>query len=135
MDLNVNGVQNVSNVNQIDDVKKTVKQSKVDLSNPVDTVELSSSTKAKKNPSTAKKVGAGIASVLYPGFGQLINGDVKKGLKFFLGQGFVDVAGQIAAMALMSVNPAVGLTVALAAGLTHIGVGIASVVDAVKNAG
>ena len=132
MDLNVNGVQNVANVQKTETVKNKVIQPKVDFSDPVDNFELSTSKKAKS--STAKKIGAGIASALYPGFGQLVNGDVKKGAKFLLGVIGVDTLGTAAATALMAVNPAVGLAVAMGTGLAHIGIGVAGVVDAVKNA-
>lgn len=74
---------------------------------------------APKEASTAKKWGVGIASAFLPGLGQAINGQWGKGLGFFLGSG--------ATAALTVAFPPAGLIAAA-------GVGIWSIVDAVKNA-
>ena len=96
-----------------------------------DEVNLSST---KKEVPTSKKVGVGLASALYPGLGQVCNGEVGKGLKFCLGGVGIDVATTIAASALMAVNPVVAILTACAGSLSHIALNAFSAIDAVKNA-
>lgn len=134
MDIkNVSNLQNIQVPNATSSIKDN--QPKVDHSDPVDTVTLSS-THATEQPkgSTAKKIGVGIASALYPGLGQLANGDVKKGAKFFFGQMASDIGFSALAIGLASVNPALGLAFGIAGGLAHAGIAIGSIVDAAKNA-
>lgn len=95
--------------------------SKLERTPDTDTVSFSDSnktineteTETPKEASTAKKVGVGIASSLIPGLGQAINGQWGKAAGFFF--------GETAAISLLG---AVG----------WLGIGIWSVVDAVKNA-
>ena len=77
--------------------------------------------------SSGKKWGVGIASFFISGLGQLINGDVGKGLAF--------LGGSIASYALANVAMMRGkLGLASVAGIAALGTGIASIVDAVKSA-
>lgn len=75
----------------------------------------------KKEASTAKKVGVGLSSFLLTGLGQLINGDVKKGLAFLGGSICITTI-----LGMMGLGP-----LALAVGL---GIKAGSIVDSVKNA-
>lgn len=107
---------------------------KVDLNDPVDTLELSSKESGTVKSSKAKKIGTGLASALYPGLGQLINGEAKKGAKFFFGQFALDMAAGLGAAALATAGSPVSLVIGGIGILAHAGIGIASIVDAVKNA-
>ncbi len=131
-------IQNVGqplNAGVVETGKPVNCQPKVDLTQKEDSVELSTKQAAvKKDAPTSKKIGVGIASALYPGFGQLINGQVGKGAKFFFGQIGLDALSYAGTIALYAVNPGLALAVGVAGGLAHLGVGIASIVDAVKNA-
>ncbi len=110
----VGSAQNVTAVNKVKEFNKVNYQPKVDLSDPVDKVEFTTEKEvSEKKASTGKKVGVGIANAFLPGLGQIINGQVGKGLGF--------MAGTIALGALF------GPTAALA-------IGVVSIVDAVKNA-
>ena len=95
--------------------------------------ELNLSTIKKEVP-TSKKVGVGLASALYPGLGQVCNGEVGKGVKFFLGGIGIDIAATVAASALVAVNPGLALLTACAGSLGHVALNVFSAVDAVKNA-
>ena len=112
---------------------KTNAQPKVDMESK-DIVEFSTKANTTKN-SKSKKIGAGIASFLYPGLGQLVNGEPKKALKYVLGGIGLDTVGTVASLALTTfVNPVAGIAVGLATGLAHLGLNISSIVDAVKTA-
>lgn len=76
---------------------------------------------------TGKKWGVGLASSVCPGLGQAINGQWGKGIGYFLGTGALGLVTNFAALK----GKLVG---ALVAGLGALGLGIASIVDAVKNA-
>ena len=73
----------------------------------------------KKEASTAKKWGVGIASCVIPGLGQLINGDVAKGAGFFCGATALGALTYVGCPYLV---------------IPSLGLGIWSIVDAVKNA-
>lgn len=76
--------------------------------------------------STGKKWGVGLGSAFLPGLGQAINGQWGKGLGFF--------AGNIA-LQTMAVLPMIrGKMPSPIAGIAALGLGIWSIVDAVKNA-
>ena len=76
--------------------------------------------------STGKKWGVGLASGFLPGLGQAINGQWGKGLGFF--------AGNIALQA-MAILPMIrGKIPSPIAGIAAFGLGVWSIVDAVKNA-
>ena len=75
---------------------------------------------------TGKKWGVGIASFLIPGLGQAINGDWLKALSFFLSSLSLSVLSN----AMKSKNPLLQRLFFIAA----LGVGVWSIVDAVKNA-
>ena len=77
--------------------------------------------------SSGKKWGVGIASAFLPGLGQAINGDWGKGVGFFLGTGVLGFLSKLAAA-----SGKIGL--GLAGGLATLGLGIVSIVDAVKSA-
>jgi TM2 domain-containing membrane protein YozV len=113
--MEVNNAMDLQSVQQVKntEVKKVAYQPKVDMSDPVDTVELSTKNEAKKEASTGKKVGLGIASWILPGLGQCINGQAGKGLAFFAG--------------------AVGATLLLGP-VGTLGVGLWAAIDAAKNA-
>lgn len=123
-------------INQTQGVKTITKATNQNLNNfktpelKNDEVNLSSE---KKEVSTSKKVGVGIASALYPGLGQVCNGEVEKGVKFCLGGIGIDIATTIAASALCTINPAIALVTACVGSLGHIALNIYSAVDAVKN--
>ena len=76
--------------------------------------------------SSGKKWGVGIASAYLPGLGQAINGDWGKGVGFFLGTGVLGFLSNSA-----SASGKIGL--GIAGGLATLGLGIASIVDAVKS--
>ena len=76
--------------------------------------------------STGKKWGVGLASAFLPGLGQAINGDWGKGFGFFFGTLFTYAVGVIG----MAKNSAASMLGALAS----LGIGIWSIVDAVKGA-
>ena len=76
---------------------------------------------------TGKKWGVGIASTFLPGLGQAINGQWGKGIGYFLGVNALAFAAQFAGFK----GKLVG---ALVAGVGALGLGITSIVDAVKNA-
>lgn len=73
--------------------------------------------------STGKKWGVGIASFFISGLGQAINGDWGKAAGFFIGSVVTTVAATRGKLA-----------TALVAGLASLGITVASIVDAVKNA-
>lgn len=75
--------------------------------------------------STGKKWGVGIASFFVEGLGQAINGEWGKAAAFFLGS---------VATSVVAILSRGNLGVALAAGLAGLGIKVASIVDAVKNA-
>ena len=119
----VNSANRMENIKAADEVKKEAKvqETKVDLSDPVDKVDLSTKKEGvKKEASVGKKVGVGVASACISGLGQLINGEVGKGAGFFL--------GSIASSLILI--PTLGPIGAL----VPLGINIASIVDAVKNA-
>ena len=119
----VNSANRMENIKAADEVKKEAKvqETKVDLSDPVDKVDLSTKKEGvKKEASVGKKVGVGVASACISGLGQLINGEVGKGAGFFL--------GSIASSLILI--PTLGPVGAL----VPLGINIASIVDAVKNA-
>lgn len=95
--------------------------------------EVNLSTTKKEVP-TSKKIGVGLASALYPGLGQVCNGEVSKGAKFFFGGIGIDVATTIAASALISANPGIAILTACAGSLGHIALNVYSAIDAAKNA-
>ena len=76
---------------------------------------------------TGKKWGVGLASTFIPGLGQAINGDWGKGIAFFLGTSALGVASNFAAL-----SGRIGLS--LVGVLATLGLGVASIVDAVKSA-
>ncbi len=76
---------------------------------------------------SGKKWGVGIASAFVPGLGQAINGQWGKAFGFFLGTAALGVGAQVAML-----KSKIGM--AAAAGLGCLGLGIATIVDAVKNA-
>lgn len=117
----INAANNLADIQGVDQAKpiKKAEEPKVDLSDPVDTVELSGKAAKKEGASTAKKVGVGIASFLLPGLGQFINGEPKKG--------FAYLGGSIGCAILAGFTGPIGAVAALA-------VGVSSIVDAVKNA-
>jgi len=84
-----------------------------------DSVELSKNNTEKKEASSGKKWGVGIASAVVPGLGQAINGQWGKAAGFLV--------GAMASNALAFVSPLIACPVIL-------GVGIGAIVDAVKNA-
>ena len=77
--------------------------------------------------SIGKKWGVGLASTALPGLGQAINGQWGKGIAFLLGAGAAIFGNQFA----ISKGK---FPLAIAAGVAAIGINIASIVDAVKNA-
>ena len=131
---NVKGFEPVLNAQEVCNQQK-VKQVKVDLSNPVDTVEFSKNIENLKpaKSTKAKKVKAGIASACIPGLGQFLNGDKMKGLQIMAGHigivGYMGAAAAIAAAGTVTALPAVAIgSVILTA------YDIANIVDAVKTA-
>lgn len=88
-----------------------------------DTAEISQIEKPKKS-NTGKKWGVGIASVLITGLGQVINGEVGKGIGLFAGA----IASTIIILKVRKVNPTASAVLNVAA----LGIPIYSVVDAVK---
>ena len=131
---NVKGFESVSKAeNVLKEVK--VKQPKVDLSNPVDTVEFSKNVEDLKatKKTKAKKVKAGIASACIPGLGQFLNGDKMKGLQIMAGH--VGIVGYVAAATALAATGAVAALPAVAIGTVILTVyDIASIIDAVKTA-
>ena len=82
-----------------------------------------------------KKWGVGLASAFVPGLGQAINGQWGKGIGFFLGTGALYAAGMASGIIGMGgKNPAKGIGAMFALSAGCLGLGIASIVDAVKNA-
>ncbi len=126
--LNANTVNSVNTANNADN--KPI----VDLSAPEDKIELSSKQEVKKESSTAKKIGTGIASFICPGLGQLVNGQGGKAAKFFFGTVGVDILTGVGVGAIYLLNPPVALGISAIGALAHIGVAFTSVYDAVKNA-
>ena len=76
--------------------------------------------------STGKKWGVGLASFLCSGLGQAINGDWGKAAGFFFSSFLLGILGG----ATVHRSPVVGLT----SGIGAMGIGIWSIVDAVRNA-
>lgn len=111
-------------------VLDTTGEDKVELS----TKKNNEPDSTNKKSSGAKKVGAGIASAIYPGLGQLVNGETGKAAKYFFGGIAADVAGSVGMMALFATCPPAAVAVGCAAAITHIGLYVGSIVDAVKNA-
>ena len=119
------------------------KKGKTDLGDNPDSFEKTEKAKA----STAKKIGLGMASGIAPGLGQLINGEVGKGLAFFGATvlagflrgnafgGFKRVGvlnfGNIEVPLLKSVKSAPAMYIGAIAG---IGAQVWSVIDAIINA-
>ncbi len=99
---------------------------KVDLSTPQDTVEFSSKNPVKEKVSTAKKIGVGLASAIVPGIGQFCNGQGGKGVAHLL----ANFALRTGTGAFIALCP----PLAIACGVGSLVLGIASIVDAVKNA-
>ena len=117
---NVGSAQNVYQASSIDDNAKVNSfQAKVDLSDPVDSVEFSNKKSKEKKPSLLKKAILASLSYSMPGVGQILNGQPKKAAAFAL--------GTVATLA-------VGIFAFPPALLATVGIGIASAVDAVKNA-
>ena len=85
--------------------ENTNAQAKVDMESK-DTVEFSTKTETPKG-SKSKKIGAGVASFLYPGLGQLCNGEPKKAAKYALGTIGLDLAGAGVCTALALANPSI----------------------------
>lgn len=85
--------------------------------------------------SKGKKWGVGLASAFCPGLGQAINGQWGKGIGFFLGYGALYAAGMMSGVIGMGSNkPTKGIGAMLALCTGALGLGIGSIVDAVKNA-
>ena len=76
---------------------------------------------------TGKKWGVGLASFFCSGLGQAINGQWGKGIGYFFGGATL---GAVTRLAMQRGKRGLGIATAVAA----LGVGIASIVDAVKNA-
>ena len=76
---------------------------------------------------TGKKWGVGLASFFCSGLGQAINGQWGKGIGYFFGG---VTLGAVTRLAMQRGKRGLGIATAVAA----LGVGIASIVDAVKNA-
>lgn len=134
MDINaMKAIQSAQAVSSVSENQKVNYQPKVDMESK-DTVNFSTKVENPKGNKT-KKIGAGIASFVYPGLGQLVNGDAKKAAKFALGGVGLDVIGTIASVALAASNPIACIAIATAFALGHVGLNIASIVDAVKSAG
>ena len=127
----VKGSEPIVKAHQVSFKQNAENPARVDLSDPVDSVELSSAQKAEqsaeKAPSKGKKVKAGILSSMFPGLGQAVNGDKMKGLQIYAGHLGIG-AYVLAAMALGSLPAAIVGIGVLAA------YDIANVVDAVKTA-
>ena len=124
-------------INQLQEVKTITKATNQNANNfktpELKNDEVNLSTTKKEVP-TSKKLGVGIASAICPGLGQVCNGELGKGAKFLLGGIGIDVAATVAATALMSANPGLGLITACAGTLGHLALNVCSIVDAVKNA-
>ena len=134
--MNVNSINQSQSVNFGQESSPVKEAKRVDLSDPVDTVEFSDKKEIapeKKKASTAKKIGVGIASGFIPGLGQLINGDNKKGI-IFLGGSLAAAALPVAGGVLASVFPPASIALGVVGGLANIGIAVGSIVDAVKNA-
>ncbi len=127
--LNMYGIQKMP---EVKNVQKSSYQPKVDLSDPVDSLQLSTKQSAPPKASTGKKIGLGIASALIPGLGQLVDGDGKKAAKYFLTEVGASVAGY-AALALIGPSP-IGLAVMGLSSVVGVINYIGSIVDAAKNA-
>lgn len=82
------------------------------------------STKYPQEASTGKKIGVGIASWFVPGLGQFINNDTKKGLAMFGAWAIIRII----------INSTKTRNVLEILRLVNFGIGIYSIVDAVKNA-
>lgn len=113
---------------QVEEVKKETvnQQPKVDLKDPVDTVELSSKVdKLEQKALKGKKVKNGIASACIPGLGQFLNGDKMKGFQIYAGH--LGIAAYTLAAAACGVLPAAAIGLAILAAYDT-----ANIVDAVK---
>ncbi len=123
------------------------KAQKIDLNDPVDTIELStkaakkgasagekiglgvvSEVAAEKGASIGKKIGLGVASAVLPGLGQCINGDYAKGAAVF---GTMAVAPALGLAATVATGGLAGLAIGGIAGMAAYGYGI---YDAASNA-
>ncbi len=118
----------VNQTQQLRNVKQPVNNQNlnVDLSTPEDSIELSTKKEITKEASTAKKVGVGLASLVLPGLGQLINGQGKKGAIQFIS----NAALRTGTTALAVACPPVAAVLLLGS----IALNVGSIVDAVKNA-
>jgi len=125
----VKGSEPMVNTSHVSFKQGAANSPKVDLSSPVDTLEVSNNTEnVQKAPvSKGKKVKAGILSAVFPGLGQACNGDKMKGLQIY--------AGHMGIGAYVLATLAIG---ALPAAIVGLGVlaayDIANIVDAVKTA-
>ena len=91
--------------------------------------------KIQTEATTGKKWGVGLASSFCPGLGQAINGQWGKGFGYLLGTLGLATATQIATVsALAKENTKLGFGIAILGGLATLGVEIANICDAVKNA-
>ncbi len=105
----------------------------MDLSDPVDEVEFSNKEAAPKKSGIGKKLGTAFTSVLYPGLGQLVNGDTKSAAKHFFGAVGADAA-VIGGALLTAACPPAGIALMVAGTVGDLGVRLHSIVDAYKEA-
>ena len=134
--MNVNGINQSQSVNFGQESSPVKEAKRVDLSDPVDTVEFSDKKEiapVKKKASTAKKISRGVMSGCIPGLGQFKNGDNKKGA-IFLGSSIGTSVLSAAGICLFSSFPVAAIAMMAGAGLGQIGICVGSIVDAVKNA-
>lgn len=124
----INAAQTAAKIEKFPKMEKWIEKAKVDLSDPIDTINLTAKSNeiAESKPSTAKKVGVGVASAFIPGLGQIINHDGKKAGVFF---GTSLVGGLLTGAA-----STVSLPLAVVLSVGTLGVKVASIVDAVKSA-
>ncbi|MCD7879771.1 MAG: hypothetical protein LUG16_07560 [Candidatus Gastranaerophilales bacterium] len=128
---NVNAINSANQIYEAQEAKAY--QPKVDLSDPVDNVEFSHKETAPKKSGVGKKLGTAFTSVLYPGLGQLVNGDTKSAAKHFFGAIGADAA-ILGGVVLAGVCPPAGIALALAGTVGDIGIRLHSIVDAYKDA-
>ncbi len=135
--MEVNAVSNSAPITS-DNESNLKKDSTVLLKSSPDTVEISANT---KKASKGDKVLAGGASFLFSGVGQLLNGEGKKGAKFFGKEvlfNALTAGGSFLAFTAGGKNPkvkaAAGIALALTGGIAAIVNKVQCVLDAVKNA-
>ncbi|MBQ9244963.1 hypothetical protein IJ182_01705 [bacterium] len=130
--MEINNVGGAQNINQVQGVEaqKVAYQPKVDLNDPVDTVEFSSKTESAKKP---KKPLSGVASYFVPGLGQLINGDKKAAGKFFGRHVGLSAIAGIATGIAVAGGPVGLIALGAAAGIGVLVNGIQSVAHAFNN--